>query len=190
MKRSAAGEPILTIKGVMRPMRFPKECIPAHLPKELLFGEAADGIHVIREICTDFDDSDLAPQVLQLRLCDGLGVNPDKYFSLFAEMAKGTLPDDVIILPSDEGCGCVLWFAISNSKLVCIDITDWHIYPMVHVRDFPCCSYESFAKVQKKTLILQELSSIVDSLPLSSSQLLAMSKLMKDLYEDTTVDAR
>lgn len=181
MKRSVTGEVIETIQGVVRPTDVAKDALPEHVrTKEMLFGENTHGINVVIDIKTE---NDMAPMMMQMKLCACLGISPDTYQTLFADMAKGKLSVDAIVVPKEQS-DRVLWFPICvESKVGCIDITEWQVFPMIRVCDFPCCNSESFERAKKKTRLLHELNNMVDNLSLTSSQLVDISKLMKELHD-------
>jgi hypothetical protein len=181
MKRSVTGEVIETIQGVVMTTDVSKDALPEHVRrKEMLFGETPRGINIFVDIKAD---NEMDPLMMQMRICACLGISQHTYESLFADMAKGKLSEDAIVVPKGHSHR-VIWCPLcDDSKVGCFDITNWHVFPKAHVCDFPCCGYEAFEKAKQKTRILHELNDIVDSLSLTSSQLVDISKLMKELHD-------
>lgn len=183
MKRNATGESIFTLHQIVEAVCFSKDRIPDHLrAKPLRFGDDGDdGIYTI----TDIQMNVPMPKFLaQINFCASIGVSSDAVLAIFAKMAKGNLPDDVIVLDDSNR---VLWFVVDvDETVVPVDITGWDAYPPnVQVRDFPCCKYKTFSSTQAKTRLLQRLGDSIDtaSSHFSSSELLNITEVMKQLYD-------
>jgi hypothetical protein len=138
-----------------------KEIVPANFKaKPLRFGHCGGKINAVVDIEVVLQS--LTPPEMQACFCSSIGVSENYPMCLFSDLCKGKLPDDVIVVKTNEAVH-VLWFVLTpDESLAVIDIAKWDVFPCVKISDFSCVVNSLESRVARQTQALLNLSEAID----------------------------